>query len=123
MISKIIKHFASLVSSTMHIYRFDSFNVVNMDEANVFFDAAGPSILEHPEDESVCIRAAGASQRVAVTLAVALDGSKLPPLIIFKGSPNVLGNGEINSKRSKYPINAVYSVQQKACVVETVYRK
>ena len=69
------------------------------------------------------IRTSGSFQRATVMLAVALDGSKLPPLIIFKGSANGLVHREINSARSGYPTGAIYAIQAKAWVNEAIYLK
>ncbi|KAG7337524.1 hypothetical protein IV203_018970 [Nitzschia inconspicua] len=59
-----------------------------MDQTPLPFSLASQSTLEMRGTRSVTIRQSGNNKtRATASLAVAADGSKLKPMIIFKGEP------------------------------------
>ena len=82
--------------------------VVNGDETPIGFDVSPKSTIARKGERTVRIKKSTATQKATVFLAVARDGTKLPPFIIFKGKPN----GRIAKKDFKdYPAGAVYICQ------------
>ena len=99
---------------------FNDACVVNGDETPVYFDESPKSTISDRGARTVRIQKTKASQRASVFLAVARDGTKLPPFIIFKGKPN----GRIESKEFKtYPADARYAVQENAWMDEITMLK
>ena len=66
--------------------------IYNMDETPMRFELPSTRSLEFSGSRMVPVKTCGAEKRsFTVTLAVAADGTKLPPKVIFKGvrSPSV----------------------------------
>ena len=61
--------------------------IVNMDETGCHFNMASNKTITQKGSTHVNIKASKASNHCTVFLAVALDGSKLKPLVVFKGKP------------------------------------
>ncbi|KAG7344198.1 DDE superfamily endonuclease [Nitzschia inconspicua] len=62
--------------------------IINMDQTPLPFSLAGQSTLELRGTRSVTVRhSCNNKTRATASLAVAADGSKLKPMIIFKGEP------------------------------------
>ena len=60
--------------------------IYNMDETPTRFELPSTRSLEFTGSRTVSIKTCGAEKRsFTVTLAVAADGTKLPPKVIFKG--------------------------------------
>ena len=60
--------------------------IFNMDETPMRFELPSSRTLEFSGSRTVPMKSCGAEKRsFTVTLAVAADGSKLPPAVIFKG--------------------------------------
>ena len=60
--------------------------IFNMDETPMRFELPSSRTLEFSGSRTVPVKSCGAKKRsFTVTLAVAADGSKLPPAVIFKG--------------------------------------
>ena len=60
--------------------------IFNMDETPMRFELPSSRTLEFSGSRTVPVKSCGAKKRsFTVTLAVAPDGSKLPPAVIFKG--------------------------------------
>ena len=58
----------------------------NMDETPMRFELLSSRTLEFSDSRTVPVKSCGAEKRsFTVTLAVAADGKKLPPSVIFKG--------------------------------------
>ncbi|GBB86314.1 hypothetical protein RclHR1_12730011 [Rhizophagus clarus] len=61
-------------------------NIFNMDETPVWFDMAGNFTINQKGEKTVHIRGTGnENNRFTVVLTCAADGTKLPPICIFKG--------------------------------------
>ena len=60
--------------------------IFNMDETPMWFEMPSSRTLEFSGSRTVPVKSCGAEKRsFTVTLAVAADGKKLPPKVIFKG--------------------------------------
>ena len=60
--------------------------IYNMDETPMRFELSSSRSLEFTGSRTVPVKTCGAEKRsLTVTLAVAADGTKLPPKVIFKG--------------------------------------
>ena len=60
--------------------------IYNMDETPMRFELPSAHLLEFSGSRTVPVKACRAEKRsFTVTLAVAQDGTKLPPKVIFKG--------------------------------------
>ena len=60
--------------------------IFNMDETPMQFELPSGRTLEFSGSRTIPVKSCGAKKRsFTVTLAVAADGSKLPPAVIFKG--------------------------------------
>lgn len=61
--------------------------IINMDETPVYFEPHGRTTIHSRGDRTVSVRTSGGSVRCTAVLAVAADGTKLPPMVIFKAVP------------------------------------
>jgi hypothetical protein len=60
-----------------------------MDETPIYFDELpGTTIAAKGSKQVNCRRTHSQPLRVSVVLTVAADGSKLPPMLIFRAKPN-----------------------------------
>ena len=60
--------------------------IFNMDETPMWFELPSSRTLEFSGGRTVPVKSCGAEKRsFTVTLAVAADGKKIPPAVIFKG--------------------------------------
>ena len=66
---------------------------------------------------TVSVKSSGSSSRCTILLGVTMDGSKLPPFIIFKGKQG----GRISREFAQYPSSCVYTVQEKAWMDKRVF--
>ncbi|GBB99938.1 hypothetical protein RclHR1_03690011 [Rhizophagus clarus] len=65
---------------------FEMCNIFNMDETPVWFDMVGNFSIHPKGEKTVYIRGTGnENNRFTVVLTCAADGTKLPPICIFKG--------------------------------------
>ena len=96
--------------------------VVNIDETNADFDQPAKTTLSRPGERTIRIASTGSSGRCTVLLGVTLDGSKLPPFIVFKGSRSGRIIREVTQGAAEfgYPSDCVYTVQPKAWVNQEV---
>ena len=57
----------------------------NMNETPVFFDMVGNKTVNQADEKTVWVKTTGHNkQRFTVVLACLDDGTKLPPMVIFK---------------------------------------
>ncbi|KAJ0392012.1 hypothetical protein ATCC90586_005557 [Pythium insidiosum] len=77
-------------------------------------------VVQFIKEEYECTKVRGAkiSARVTVLLIIAADGSKLPPLIIYKAKPG----GSIEDAFGGYPAGATYAVQRNAWMDNDVWQ-
>jgi len=74
-------------------FGYELFEIGNMDETPIFFDMIGNLTIEERGAKTVQIRTTGNEKnRFTCVLTVLADGTKLPPIVIFKGKrvPNNL---------------------------------
>ena len=73
--------------------------IINMDQTPVPFNLAPSRTLSRKNSNSVGIRRSGNSTaRATAALTVCADGTKLKPLVIFKGAPNgIIARTELNT--------------------------
>ena len=68
------------------LHGLDLRNFVNMDQTAVWFEMKSSTTVDLTGARTVSIRDSGSNtKRCTVCLAVAADGTKLPPFVIFKG--------------------------------------
>jgi hypothetical protein len=61
--------------------------IINMDETPVYFEPDRATTVNKKGAKTASIRSSGQSTRCTAVLAVAADGTKLPPMVIFKAVP------------------------------------
>ena len=72
------------VGGTLH--GIDNKYFINMDQTAVYFEMKSNTTVDTVGVKTVSIRdSASNSKRATVVLAVAADGTKLPPFVVFKG--------------------------------------
>lgn len=86
--------------------------VVNMDETGCYFDTDITTTICEKGSKSINIIGIKNNSHCTVFLAVAIDGSKLKPLIVFKGKRD----GPVAKSMAKQKDNRVY-----ACCQEKAY--
>lgn len=68
------------------LHGIDLRNFINMDQTAVWFEMKSSTTVDLVGARTVAVRDSGSnSKRCTVCLAVAADGTKLPPFVIFKG--------------------------------------
>ena len=85
---------------------------VNMDETNIHFNCKPKRTVHTKGSKTISIRiGCSTSLRVTLCVSIAMDGTKLPLFIIFKGKPN----GHIdNALKDILPAGVFGCVQKKA---------
>jgi hypothetical protein len=112
--------FAASIRSRVQEFGLDPRMIANMDQTPCNYETQSGKTVSVKGSKTVAARTAqGGEQRVTVALSVLADGSKLPPLIVFQGTPEANGRTtiqtEINNWASNgYPAGVVYAVQKKA---------
>jgi transposase-like protein len=72
------------VGGTLHGMPLKYF--INMDQTAVYFEMKSSTTVHKKGERTVSVRdSASNSKRATVVLAVAADGTKLPPFVVFKG--------------------------------------
>ena len=84
---EVMAQFTQYVNESIKLGKYDSSCVVNIDETNVYFDMVGSYTLEKRGSKTVSILSTKSSNRCTVILGCAMDGTKLPPFLVFKGVP------------------------------------
>ena len=78
--------FHRFVITSRQRYGYSLSRIFNMDETPMWFKLPSSRTLEFSGNRTVPVKSCGAEkQSFTVTLAVAADGKKLPPLMTFKG--------------------------------------
>lgn len=91
---------------------------VNMDETAVYYDSAPRITVDFVGSDAVPCAGSGSSDRVTAVLAIASDGRKLPPYIIFKGMAGGRIARELASSRDESGNSSICSVQSHAWMDE-----
>ena len=81
-----IVQFHQFIIAARHRHGYSLSRIFNMDETPMRFEMPSSRTLEFSGSRTVPVKSCGAEKRsFTVTLAVAADGKKLPPKVIFKG--------------------------------------
>jgi hypothetical protein len=83
---------------------------VNMDETGCYFDMGSSTTIHKKGSKHVNVKSTSNSNHCTVFLSVALDGSKLKPLVVFKGA----ANGSVSKKLNSLDQRNAYICQEKA---------
>ena len=85
-------------------YNYEAYRIGNMDETAIYLDMPGDSTLDETGTRSVLIRTTGHDKdKVTVMLAALGDGTKIAPLMIFKGvrpPKNIVNGGVVAMSRN-----------------------
>ena len=77
--------------------------------------------MERRGTKTITVRGAATSSRCTVMLGCGLDGTKVPPFVVYKGSSNGrIATEFTNSAESGYPEGVVLAVQENAWFDEAV---
>ena len=103
----------------------DKFNlIINIDETPIFYDSPFSNTLDKKGVKEVEIVTSGAEKdRVSLLLSVAADGTKLPPMIIFKGVPGAKIEKELNSLPLVKNKKIYVCCQQNSWCTYTIFNK
>ncbi len=72
----------------------------NMDEVAIYYEVPARKVVQKRGSKTVVVKTSGASRsRVTGILAVMADGTKLPPMIIFKGKTTACVKGVVVSPK------------------------
>lgn len=75
----------------------------NMDEVPIYFEMPPRKVINKRGAKTVVVKTSGDSRkRITVVLAVMADGTKLPPMIIFKGKTPLSVKGVVLSNKVAY---------------------
>lgn len=95
--------------------------IINMDQTPYNPKDTAGKTLHKRGDKTVASKTMKTSvDRITCCLSVCADGTKLPPLLVYKGKPGGLIQKELNQKDSNYPKDIVYTVQENAWTDERV---
>ena len=87
----------------------DDFRIINMDETPCYLDMSFETTIDFTGNKNIDIKTDGREKyRISVILSVAGDGTKLPPLVIFKGE---------EGKTIEKSLNTLYYVKNKKIFV------
>ncbi|CAB1101701.1 unnamed protein product [Ectocarpus sp. CCAP 1310/34] len=116
--------------------RFAFAQIANMDETPTWMENPGNNTVNRTGDKEVGVKTVGKEKmRITSVLTVFADGSKLPPLVIFKGQPTPKGKApaansierEFKDYKDKegyaYPRGVVYAVDPKAWHSQRVFNE
>jgi DDE superfamily endonuclease len=115
----VITDFQRYVNWKIRMLEVSPANVYNADQTNVFYSMPSNTTLAPRGSTTVSIRGAKSTSRLTVMLCANMEGGKVPPYLIFKGSVKDRApiNREITAK-SGHPENMEYAVQPKAWMDE-----
>ena len=116
-----VADFVSYINSEISAHFHSPANIVNIDETNIYFDMVGSSTLETMGRRTISIKSSGSSNRCTALLGVTMDGTKLPPFIIFKGKETGRVIKEFTSEKHDYATSVFYTVQEKAWVDTRIF--
>lgn len=91
---------------------------VNMDETGCYFDMTSGRTLNKRGEKHINIKTTGTSKHCSIFLAVAYNGAKLKPLVVFKGS----ATGPMSKSLKDLDNRCCYICQEKGFCDTTVMR-
>ena len=75
-----------MARKNLNIEPDEDFQLINMDETPCYLDMSFGNTIDFIGNKNIEIISSGREKyRISVILSIAGDGTKLPPLIIFKG--------------------------------------
>eukprot|EP01022_Parablepharisma_sp_SALTPOND_P015511 TRINITY_DN2199_c0_g3_i1.p1 TRINITY_DN2199_c0_g3~~TRINITY_DN2199_c0_g3_i1.p1 ORF type:complete len:520 (-),score=38.77 TRINITY_DN2199_c0_g3_i1:178-1737(-) len=81
-----MKEFSKMVHDMKAHHKVSDDRIINMDEVPIYYEAVSSRVISIKGAKTVTLTQTQAGQtRITMVLAVASDGSKLPPLLIFRG--------------------------------------
>ena len=93
--------FIKLVESYRKCNDLELDQIANMDETPLFLNMARTRAIAKIGSKTVNIKTHGQEKvRVIVILWIVADGTKLPPVVVFKGNPN----GRVAKELEKHPL-------------------
>ncbi|KAI3655925.1 hypothetical protein MP638_006061, partial [Amoeboaphelidium occidentale] len=92
----------------------DAVSLMNRKQTAVYFDSRPNYTISEKGTSTVSIKGTSSGdQRATAFLAVTATGKKLPPMIVFKGTPGGKIEKEFKSAKYNYPDGQLYAVQEK----------
>ena len=89
--------------------------VGNMDQTPIYFEPANPTVVNNIGASTVAVRSNGQGKiRATVALTIFANGTKAPPMIIFKGKPGAKVDKEVRAFSSLLPFPAFCIAQDNA---------
>ncbi len=103
-------------------YTYPEYLIGNIDQTPLNFDNPGSTTIESKGKRSVIIRTNGKEkERITVNLCCMADGTKLPPLIIYKGTTTGWIAKELEkATENGYPEGVYYRANPKAYMNEGI---
>lgn len=116
----IMDDFVSYVNQQITMMDYHPLSIVNIDETNVNYDMPARTTLSPRGSRTVSVTGTGSPNRITVLLGAALNGKKLPPFVIFKGTRNARIHKEVtgNAANRGYPDGVIMTVQKNAWMDE-----
>lgn len=100
-----ITQFQTFVINQRKRNEYGMAHIGNMDETPMFFDVVGNTTINKKGEKTILVKTTGhEKQHFTVVLACLADGTKLPPMIIFKRK---------TMPKDKFPPGVVIHVQEK----------
>ena len=72
----------------LHSRIFNKRYMANMDQANVYFDYAPHTTVHIKGEHTFSVKIGGSSSRLTLCVAVVMDGTKVPHLVVMNGRPS-----------------------------------
>ena len=116
--------FYNEVHTTINENGFNTYNIFNMDESPIFFNMVPNKTIAKKGKKTIIIKTQNQQKcRISILLGIGADGSKLMPLLIFKGKTG--GYIETELSKNKYVLNkkCLISVNQNAWATDTIIKK
>ena len=92
-----------------------------LDETNVAFDCEPSQTLAGKGEKKITIKTLGTSDRCTVILESEMDGTKFPPLLVFKEKTGGRFSREFTGLNSEFPTGCRYTVQENELVDRVVF--
>ena len=99
-----ITQFQTFVINQRKRNEYDMAHIRSIDETPMFFDVVGNTTINKKREKTILVKTTGHEKHFTVVLACLADGTKLPPMIIFKRK---------RMPKDKFPPGVVIHVQEK----------
>jgi hypothetical protein len=117
--ASVIADFQAYVNWKIQLLGVPPGNVYNADQTNVFYSMESSYTYAERGAKTVAVKGADSTARLTVMLCANMEGGKVAPYLIFKGSTNQRGriSRELRAKDG-YPQELEYAVQARAWMDE-----